>query len=217
MKTFGGFVFVPLLLLTLSYVRLGNSADTPPYDALSPTRSARNLPIADGFAALKWGVSIEEAHKTYSDLREDNSRLYNQYNKGGKDENVWLLRVKDNLNLGGHSMESIKYKFEKGKFVAVGLGVSCDQDTPCNIEVIYQDITKAMRTLYGKPHKIGSHTYEDEAMVRKRGGIVKTEEIEWKIDDESVNVSKSVEPNFSYISISIFSYQGYFLAIGQER
>ena len=88
------------------------------------------------------GASNEGAHRTYADLREYNSRAYNQYIKGGKDEAVWLVREKESLKVAGHSTDSIRYKFQKGKFVSVGIGVSCDEDTPCNGEVIYQDITK---------------------------------------------------------------------------
>ena len=114
-------------------------------------------------------------------------------------------------------MNSIEYHFQKGKFVSVGMGVSCDEDTPCNTEDIYRDIINAIRALYGKPYEIGSRTYEDEKTVSKKGGVVKTEDIQWKIDDESVSLSKTIKPKFSSISISIFSYQGYFSAIGQDR
>jgi len=209
--------FLFFLLLSRLHLPLAIGADAPPDDAFSTTRNIRNLPIAEGFAALKWGVSIEEAHKTYTDLREYNSRAYNQYIKGGKDEKVWLVRANESLKVGGHSMESIEYQFQKGKFVSVGAGMNCDEDNPCNIEMSYQDITKAIRRLYGTPHNIGSRTYEEGNTVIKGGGTMKTEEMEWKIDDESISVTKTVEPNFSSILISIFSYQGYFIAIGQER
>ena len=114
-------------------------------------------------------------------------------------------------------MESIEYKFQNGKFVAVGIGMSCDEATPCSAEEIYQDIIKAIRKLLGKPYEISSRTYEDNKTVSKNDGVVKTQEIVWKIDDESISVSKRVEPKFSSISLLIFSYQGYFIAIGQER
>jgi len=217
MKRVRTYVFFFLAFLLSPSVSFSAGADLAVNDTFGPTRNERNLPIADGFAALKWGASIEEAQRTYTDLREYNSRAYNQYIKGGKDNAAWFVREKENLTVGGHSMNSIEYKFQNGKFVAVGIGASCDEDTPCNAEEIYQDIIKAIRRIYGKPYEIASRTYEDDKMVSKRGGAVKTQEIAWKIDDESISVSKTVEPTFSSISISIFSYQGYFIAIGQER
>jgi hypothetical protein len=217
MKRVKAYLFFFLVFLHSPLVSFSVGADLGINDAFGPTRTERNLPIADGFAGLKWGVSIEEAHRTYTDLREDNSRAYSQYIKGGKDNAAWFVRQKENLIVGGYSMNSIEYKFQNGKFVAVGIGGSCDEDTPCNAQEIYQNIIKAIRRIYGKPYEIASRIYEDDKTVSKRGGVVNTEEITWRIDDESINISKTVEPKFSSINISIFSYQGYFIAVGQER
>lgn len=217
MKRFRVSLFFFLTFLLSPSVSFSAGTDLAVNETFGPARNERNLSIAHGFAALKWGTSLEEAHRIYTDLREDNSRAYNQYIKGGKDNAARFVREKENLQLGGHRMDSIVYKFQNGKFVSAGIGVICDDDTPCNAEEIYQDIIKAIRTLYGKPYEIGSHTYEDEDTIRRKGGVTKTEEIEWKIDDESISVSKTIEPKISSISIVIFSYQGYFIAIGQER
>jgi len=217
MRRFTAYLFFFLAFLASSSVTVSAGADLLANEIFGPTKSERNLPIVEGFSALKWGTSLEEANRTYTDLQEYNSRSYNQYVKGGKANAAWWVREKENLTFGGHRMESITYKFQNGKFFSVGIGLNCDEDTPCKADEIYQDIIKAIRHLYGKPYEIGSHTYEDEHTIKKKGGITRTEEIEWKIDDESISVSKTLEPRFSSLSISIFSYQGHFIAIGQER
>jgi hypothetical protein len=220
MKKMRAYFLFLLPFLLLSPIPLSTGADVTVNEAFGPIRNERNLSIVDGFAALKWGVSVEDAHKIYPDLREDSSKFYTQYYKGKKGPDgvyVFYVRNNENLRVGGHSLEPIEYRFLQGKFVAVGMGVSCDEDTPCNTEAIYQDIVKAIRKIYGKPYNLASRTYQDDATVSKTGGIEKVQEIEWKIEDETITVSKSVEPKFSSIDIFIFSYQGYFSATGQER
>lgn len=189
-------------------------------EAFGPLRNERNLPLAEGFGALRWGISVEAARMVCPDLREENSKIYNQYVKGKRGPDgvyAHYLRENEDLKVGGHTMDEIKYKFLEGKFTCVGMSVICYEDTPCKIEEIFQDIKKAVRNIYGKPYKISNITYEKDEIVKKKGGVVKEENIEWKIGDESISVTKHVEPKSSFITISIFSYQGYFNATRQER
>lgn len=213
-------LFIFLLFLLIPAVFLSASADQTVRDIFGPLRDESNLLISDGFGALKWGVSVEEAQKLYPDLREDNSKIYNQYTRGKKGPDgvrAHYLRKNENLKVGGHSADSIKYQFLEGNFYVVGISLSCDKESPCNIEEVFQDIVNAIRKIYGKPYEISSTTYEDDSTVKNAGGVVKYQGIEWKIEDESIIITKSVEPKMSFIVITIFSYEGYFSATGQER
>ena len=213
-KTLGRTLSVVLPLTQASVVL---SSDLLVYDIVAPARTARNLPLSEGFGALNWGTSIEEAQRIYNDLREDDSPIYKQYIKGGKENSAEFIREKEDLTVGGYRMDSVSYSFERGKFVAVSLALSCSKNASCDIDKIHENIVTAIRRIYGKPHKIGSRTFEDEKTISKHGGLLRVSEIEWKLDDESININKRIDPSYSYLSISIFSYNGYFKAIGQQR
>ena len=111
-------------------------------------------------------------------------------------------------------MDSVDYTFMSGALTSVGLSLTCDKYKTCNVDVIFQDIVKAIKNVYGKPYNISSRIYEDDDSIRNHGGIQKNDGIEWKLDDESIHITKWSNPKNSSISISIFSYQGYFIAIG---
>lgn len=205
------FLFVVLFLL-FTTVTLFAGTDPVIYDVFGAARGEHNLPLAEGFGALKWGVSVEEAHRFYPDLREKET------DKSYDGVHVDYRRDNEDLRVSGYQVEYIKYSFLEGKFYSVGISIECsDYYNPYNIDKISQDIEKALRNLYGKPYDISSSTYVDTDLAKKKGGVVLSKHIKWEMEDESISITKHVEPKSSYILISIFSYQGYFEALGQER
>ncbi len=171
----------------------------------------QSFTLSDGIANLKWGISIEEAQKIYPDFKRERDE---PDNNSDSDDYVEYIRESDDLKIAGYSMDSVEYTFVCGKLTSVGMKIYCHEYKACNVDIMYQDIVKSMREHYGKPYNISSRIYENDDMIKKRGGVQKNYEIEWKHDDESIHITESVDPKLSSILITIFSYQGYFIAKG---
>jgi hypothetical protein len=210
-----------MTITMLSDVSASDISMLPRLDMFNPVRFSENLPIGEGFGALKWGILLEQAMQIYPDLREENTETYNKYVKGKKSVLGGVVadffRSNEVLKAGGHQPDKVKYQFLDGRFFSVYVTFLCAEDIPCDVDAIFQDIVKAIRIVHGKPEEISSATYETDKMVKIKGGIVRTYEIKWQVDDESISIYKSVEPSYSSIGIHFFSNQGYSLVKDLER
>lgn len=215
-------LFAAFMMITMiSDVSASDITVLPRLDMFNPARFSENLPLGEGFGALKWGITLEQAMQIYPDLREENTKTYNEYVKG-KESSLGgveseFLRGNEILKAGGHKPDKVRYGFLDGRFFSVFVMFLCAEDIPCDAETIFQDIVKAIRIVHGKPEEISSATYETDKMVKIKGGIVRTYDIKWQVDDESISIDKTVEPSHSSIFLHFFSNQGYSLVKDRER
>ena len=185
-------------------------------DILDKQRNKRNLPINQGFGALYWGISLNDARKIYPDLREKGSRASN--NDSAR-INRQYIRDKESLTISGYKMDEISYMFEKGKLISV----SCHKDHPLADPEMFNRVSNAARGFFGKPYSIESRASISKATLNSYGGATNDETIKWKIDEEHFSITRftvdrdATVPRYESISVLIFSYTGYFLAEGVER
>lgn len=179
-------------------------------DLLPSQGKKQNFSLSDGIANLKWGIPIEEALKIYPDLKKDMPD-----NTSDNSDDIDYIREKEDLNIAGYSMDSVKYNFLHGKLVFVSMNIRCYEfdSNKCDIDVMFQNIVKSMRDQYGKPYSIESRTNEDDETISKKG-VISNYDIKWEVGDESICVSRSSHPKFPSLYVSVYSHLGEFIAIG---